>query len=135
MPETEGRPTYKTGTIVKEDPILRFSEKGTAWTRFSIKVKPRKTEENPNPEDQFYVVSAFKTLAENICQCLRKGDRVLVAGLGSVKTREYNSKTYSDKVIVAESIGAEITFNGVDVHRTARSSPAAAQPALDESPF
>lgn len=129
MPAPEGKPTYKTGTIVKEDPVLRFSDKGTAWTRFSIKVKPRKTDENPNPEDQFYVVSAFKTLAEHVCQCFTRGDRVLVAGLGSVKSREYNGQTYTDKVIVADAIGAEVTFCGVDIHRSKTDAqPPAPQP-------
>jgi len=138
MPELEGTPTYKTGTIVKEDPVLRYSQKGTAWTRFSIKVKPRKTEENPNPEDQYYVVSAFKTLAEHICQCFKKGDRVLVAGLGSVESREYNGRTYTDKKIAAEAVGAEVTFCGVDIHRgKARSVPAApsTQYSPGEEPF
>jgi len=128
----------KVGTISgKQGPTLRFSDKGTAYAKFSIRVKPYIPKDQPQPEPVYYDVTAFGSLAEHICACLEKGDRVVVIGEGKVEEWEDRAtgEKRSKKVIVASDCGPEIRYCGVDVHREKKDAPASAQPAYNGEPF
>lgn len=121
MPTSEeGTPTAKVGTISgKKGPELRFSDKGTPYCKFSIRVKPYVPKDQPQPEPTYYDVTCFKSLAEHVARDLQKGDRVGVFGLGRLETwTGQDGQQRSKKVIVADFVGPDLRFSGVDVHRS-----------------
>ena len=66
------------------DPELRFTSIGIACANFSIAANPRFRDstsgEWQNGETVFMRVTAWRDLATNLCESLRKGDPVLVVG-------------------------------------------------------
>jgi single-strand DNA-binding protein len=120
----DGPLVAKIGTVAKEAPVLRFSKgKGTPYVKFSIAVKPYVPKDQPQPETTYYDVTAFKSLAEHIAECVDKGDRIGVIGTGSV--REYDKKDGTkgtSKEILADFVGPDLRFCGADIHRSTRES-------------
>lgn len=101
----------KIGNVVKQDPELQFSVGGKAFTRFSLAVKPYVPKGQPQPETQYYEVTAFGSLAENVAECLHKGNRVVVVGDGKTETwTGKDGKERTSKVILAEAIGPDLRF-------------------------
>lgn len=78
--------TTLIGNVVA-DPELKFLQSGSAIASFSIAVKKKRGEETYT---SFFDCTAFGTMAENIANSIRKGDRVVVTG-------ELNQRTYEDK--------------------------------------
>ena len=69
------------GVIVREDPVKRYSQRGTPWTEATLLVglyDSRKRAERERPA--FIRVKAFNELADELYS-LRKKDRLHVAGL------------------------------------------------------
>lgn len=117
------RPTTKVGNIVT-DPELRFSDKGTAWTRFRLAYTPYNAETKKMTKDntEFYTVRVFRNLAEHVCESLSKGNRVIVQGDGEVEEYTKNDGTAGkQKIILANAVGAELRFATVVVNRIKRS--------------
>lgn len=135
---TEGVPTAKVGTIVKEDPILRFSGAGKPFTKFSLQVKPY-SKEGPTPEALYYEVTCFGTLAEHVAECMKKGYRVGVIGTGKLDewTSQTTGKSGTTKVILADSVGPDLRFVTAVLQSAtpAVTQPAAPVYATDEEPF
>jgi single-strand DNA-binding protein len=127
-------PVGKVGRLTR-DPELRFAKSGTAVASFGFAVKPYVPTGQPEPDTTFYEVVSFAGLAEHVAGCLQKGDRVVVAGSGEIEHwtgRDGVERT--TKKIVAEAIGPDLRFVGVDVQRPERRGPA--QAAFDdEEPF
>lgn len=134
------RPTTKVGNIVT-DPELRFSTKGTAWTRFRLAFTPwdPETKKMDKERTEFYTVRAFRDLAEHVCESLGKGDRVIVQGDGETEEYTKNDGTPGkQKVILANAVGAELRFATVDINRIKRTATVASYAKTDpydEEPF
>ena len=118
MPTFDGPLVAKVGSIVRQDPELRFSAAGKPFAKFSLSVKPYVPKDQEQPEPTFYDVTCFGTLAEHVAECLHKGNRVIVLGTGKVET--WDDKTTgekrSKKVILADAVGPDIRFVGMDLH-------------------
>ncbi|EXF25093.1 single-stranded DNA-binding protein [Nesterenkonia sp. AN1] len=71
----------------------------------------RKTEQWVNGETNWYTVSAFRQLAQNVKSSLHKGDPVLVTGRLRVRQWENEKGQRGTSVeIDAEAIGYDLTF-------------------------
>lgn len=149
------------GNVVSE-PELKFTPGGSGVVRFRVACTDRRfNRQTNNWEDGdtvFLDVEAWRSLAENIAETLRKGTAVMVHGKLSQRTYENRE---GQKVTVYEVVQAEV---GVDLARQsavvtrntangAQGQPAAApaapaapaqpappsppspQPVLDEPPF
>ena len=108
-------PSY-IGNLTR-DPDLRFSAKGTAFCRFGLAVTPYVPGQGQG-ETVFYDVTAFGTLAQNVAESHRKGDRVIIDGRLEEPHVGSDGKTYQG--IIADGLGAEERFNTVQVVRDKR---------------
>ena len=115
------------------DPELRFTGNGAAVANFTVASTPRTFDRTTNEwldgEPLFIRCSAWKSLAENAAESLRKGMRVIVSGrLGarSYETREGEKRTVHE--LDVEEVGPSLRFATVSVQRTEqRASDAARQ--------
>jgi single-strand DNA-binding protein len=77
-----------------QDPELRFTPSGAAVVTFSVADNPRKknqqTQQWENGESTFYRVTAWRQMAENIAESVRKGDRLVVVGV--LQNRRYETQ-------------------------------------------
>jgi single-strand DNA-binding protein len=108
----------KVGTL-GADPELQFSKAGNAFCRARIAVRvPGPNNDWENATTDWYDVTTFKTLAQNVAESLRKGDRVVVTGRAELrhwKTDEGEDRT--NKVIVASGMGPDLRFATAEVTR------------------
>lgn len=122
-----------TGNLTR-DPELRFTNSGKAVAGFGIAVTRKY---NDQEQTSFYNVTAWDTLGENVAACLKKGDRVMVAGRPEI--REYEAKDGTKRQsfdIVADEVGPSLrwaTATIVKPDRNAGSRPTRQAP--DEEPF
>ena len=105
------------------DPELRFTGNGAAVANFTVASTPRTFDRTTNEwldgEPLFIRCSAWKSLAENAAESLRKGMRVIVSGrLGarSYETREGEKRTVHE--LDVEEVGPSLRFATVSVQRT-----------------
>ena len=68
------------------DPVSNQTKDGREVTNFTVAVNRRKTQQNQNPEADFFRVSAWDKLAKNCKDYLAKGRKVCVVGSVSVNT-------------------------------------------------
>jgi single-strand DNA-binding protein len=78
--------TTLIGNVVA-DPELKFLQSGSAICSFSVAVKKKRGEETYT---SFFDCTAFGTMAENIGNSFKKGDRVVLTG-------ELNQRSYETK--------------------------------------
>ncbi len=113
--------------VLVSDPELRFSASGVAYLRARIGVRPYRPKGEPPTETAFYDLTCFGSLAENVAEGARKGDRLVVAGRIEHSTwTDAAGVEHEQTGIVAEGIGFDMRFATVEIHRIQRSSPAPA---------
>jgi len=91
------------------DPEVKFvGAKGTALVSFSIAVNRKKGEEE---SVHYFDCVAWSSLATNIADSLRKGNRVIVTGqLKQDRYETKDGKTASKIVIDVRNIGPDLTY-------------------------
>ena len=99
---------------VTDDPVLRFTQKGLPVLGFSIAVNEGTREE---PRTSFYEVSAWRSLAQNCADTLKKGMRVLIIGALTQQTWETTEGKRSAVKITAEAIGPDLRFANAHVQK------------------
>jgi len=102
------------------DPELKFGNSGKAYAR--LRVAESRGE---GKDSNFYNVTAFESLAENIVDSLHKGDKVIVDGyFDSARTYEVEVKGTVETRIALDIIANEVTpslrFATVTVLRNVR---------------
>jgi single-strand DNA-binding protein len=113
------------GSIVKEDPELRFTNSGTAVCEFGVRVPASKKN---GTEAVIHNVVAWRELAENVAESVQKGDRVIVVGVP--KTDEFVGRDGQPKrkdKITAYQVGVDLNYATATVDRVERSAPAEGQ--------
>ena len=85
------------GKLVTE-PVMRYTEEGTALTSFIIVVnRPYKTAEGERKEwSEFFKVQTTRTLAENCNQYLEKSQHVTVMG-DSIQAEAYTTRNGEER--------------------------------------
>jgi single-strand DNA-binding protein len=100
------------GNLV-DDPELRFTPAGHAVAKFRIASTPRTFDKSANEwrdgDTLFLTVSAWRRLAENVTETLKRGDRAIV--VGALKQRSYEDREGVKRTVYeldAEDVAASL---------------------------
>lgn len=122
-------PITITGNLV-EDPALRFTQQGQPVASFRVASVPRYLDKATNEwrdgDGLFLTVNVWKQQAENVCESLQRGTRVVVTG--RLRQRTYELKDGSGKRTVleveADDVSVSLKFATAKVAKVSRSRPA-----------
>lgn len=118
-------PITLTGRLGK-DPQIRYSQSGQPIANLSVAVDERR--KNPTSGawettgTTWWPVTAFGTLAENVCESLAKGDSVIVTGRASERSWEKDGQQRSRMEVTADAVGPNLRWASAPVHRTTRTT-------------
>ena len=113
------------GNITK-DPELRFTATGQATANFGLAVNRRWQNKQTNAWEEtvsFFNIVAWRELAENCGESLRKGTRAMVTG--RIEQRSWENAEHEKKTIVeivADEIGPSLRWATAQVSRNERTS-------------
>lgn len=110
------------GNLV-DDPEVRFTTKGVACANFSVAVNHKTfdatTKRWEDVRTDFHRVTVWRSLAENVAESLRKGDRVVVVGhLGSSQYEDREGNKRISWEITATSVGPDLMFASATPKKT-----------------
>lgn len=107
------------------DPELRFTPSGAAVCNFTVASTPRnfdrQSQEWKDGEALFMRCNAWRQLAENVSEGLRRGDRVVV--VGRLKQRSFDTKEGEKRTVVeceADEVAASAKFAMVTATKAQR---------------
>jgi single-strand DNA-binding protein len=110
------------------DPEHGASDSGNEYARFTVAVNDRRLNETTNRwEDAgtvYHRVVVFNQQSKYVADSLRKGDAVLVTGdlrFGTYTDKE-TGQTRETRDIVADTVGASLKFQSVDVVRAPKAN-------------
>ena len=87
------------------DPELSETNSGVAVCRFGIAVNRRRSSADGEPQVDFFNVTAWRGLADNVSRFCKKGNKVAVVGSIQIRNYEDNSgqkRTYVD--VIADDV-------------------------------
>lgn len=109
------------------DPELRFTPSGAAVANFRVastpKVYDRQSGEWKDGAPLFMRCAAWREMAENIGESLKRGDRVIVTG--RLSTREYETKEGEKRSVVElhiDEVGPSLRYATAKVTKQGRNS-------------
>jgi single-strand DNA-binding protein len=107
-----------------DDPELRFTPSGAAVCSFRIASNRRYRDRNDQQQEEttFMAVNCWRTLAENVAESLRKGDRAVV--IGRVKVRSYEAQDGTTRWVTeieADEISPSLRWAKASVTKTSGS--------------
>lgn len=114
-----------TGNLVN-DPELRFTGNGQAVAAFTVAQNPRYRDTNGEWKDGDTVYlrcTAWRQVAENICESLQRGDPVIV--VGRLRINKYQDKQGIDRQandIQVDTVGVTLERNTVRIRRNQRTA-------------
>lgn len=114
-------------------PELRYTASGVATTTLSVAVNRRVTGRSGETTEavSFFSVVAWQSLAENVCESLTKGARVVVTGRLDQRTwTDGEKERHTTYELVADEVGASLRWATATLHRTTRQVPDALPAAL-----
>ena len=117
---------------ITDDPELRYTQSGAALASFTVAVSHRSKHngEWQDVNDGFFRCTAWRSVAENVAQTLKKGMRVLVAGKLVQRTFEVEGNKRTVVEIHVTHLGPDLQFATAEVAKsTAEGSPAPAAAA------
>lgn len=106
--------SFKITANLVAPPELKFGNSGKAYVR--LRVAESRGE---NKDSNFYDVTAFETLAENIADSLQKGDRVVIDGYFD-SARTYESAAGETRIaldVIANEVTPSLKWATVEVRR------------------
>ncbi|WP_308464904.1 single-stranded DNA-binding protein [Rathayibacter soli] len=119
--------SFSTTGLVATEPSHSATGEGVALMSFRLASTPRKFNRESKTweygETNWFTVTAFRHLALNLIQSIKKGDRVIV--MGRMRIREWTSQERSGTVveITADSVGHDLTWGTAVYSRTTKSAP------------
>ncbi|WP_104062070.1 single-stranded DNA-binding protein [Arthrobacter sp. 4R501] len=117
-------PINIAGNLVA-DPELTYGESGVAHAKLRVAVNQRIQGSDGSWQDGepvFHNVSAFRALAENASNSLKKGDPVMVSGELEFRAFEKDGEKREARRIVAETIGPDLRWGTASYHRSPRAA-------------
>jgi len=104
------------------DPDLRFTASGRAVANLRVAASERKlnkaTGEWEDGDTLFYDITAWGQLAENLCEHLQRGDRVVAEGRWTSNTFEDKDGQIQERVfLTARDCGPSLLFRGARIVR------------------
>ena len=119
-------PVSITGNLVA-DPELTIGESGIAHAKLRVAVNQRIQGADGTWQDGepvFHNVSAFRALAENVANSLKKGDPVNVAGELEFRSYDKDGERREARRIIADTIGPDLRFGTAIYQRSSRTADA-----------
>lgn len=124
-----------------DDPELKYSPNGHAITRFRVAVTKREFNKErgqwDNAEPSYYTCEAWRQLAENVCESLTKGARVIVAGTLDQEHwkvpagAETGAERRSAWILRVDAVGPSLEYATAKVTKATRSAASSA-PSSDQ---
>jgi single-strand DNA-binding protein len=112
---------------VTRDPELRYTPSGQANATFGVAVNRVWTDRQSNERKEqvsFFDVVCWREMADNACESLSKGTRVIVTGRLEQRSWEDQEGNKKSKVeIVADEIGPSLRWASAEVTRNERRGP------------
>jgi single-strand DNA-binding protein len=109
---------------VGEDISLRYTPNGNAVASFSVAVPQRRYDrQTGKSEDKgttWYRVIAWRGLAENVAESIRRGTRVIVFGIIESRAWENGEKSGVSWEITADAVGPDLSFATAGIRRISR---------------
>ncbi|MBP2708208.1 single-stranded DNA-binding protein [Microbispora sp. RL4-1S] len=113
-----------TGNLTN-DPEIRYTNTGTAVAGFTIATSSRtynkQLEQWEDGEALFMRCSAWRDLAEHVCESLTRGTRVIATG--RLRMRTYQTSEGDNRTVIemtVDEIGPSLRFATAKVTKTAR---------------
>jgi single-strand DNA-binding protein len=122
--------TYMTimGNVVDE-PTLRITKNGHAVANFRVASTPRRFDRESetwiDAPTLFVQVSCWRAMAENVKQCIKKGNPVVVHGRYYCRPYEVNEQLRYSYELEAISVGHDLTRGVSSFAKVARGAAAA----------
>lgn len=119
-------PASLSGTLCA-DPVLRFAGSGNALVKVRLATSKRhrdpETGNYSNGPTEFIDVTVWGRQGENVMECLRKGDRVVVNGAWMEATwRGQDNAEHVTRSVTAADIGPSLLFRQASVVRAKEGS-------------
>ena len=109
---------------VTRDPEMRYTPSGAAKASFGVAVSRRwqnRTSQEWEEQTSFFNVVCWREMAENVCESIGKGARVVVSGRLEQRSWETeNGEKRSVVEIVADEIGPSLRWATAAVHKNDR---------------
>jgi single-strand DNA-binding protein len=129
-------PISIAGNLVA-DPELSIGESGVAHAKLRVAVNQRIQGTDGTWQDGepvFHNVSAFRALAENAANSLKKGDPVTVAGELEFRSYEKDGERREARRIVADTIGPDLRFGTAVYQRSSHTAAAGPDTKVQAGP-
>lgn len=99
------------------DPELRYTNEGTAVANLRVAVTERvqdpKTHEWKDGPTAFYDIQAWRRLAENACEYLERGARIVAEGRWRANHWEDKEGNIQERIVlVARDLGPSLAYRG-----------------------
>lgn len=132
-------PVTLTGRLTA-DPDLKFAQSGTSVANMRVVTSARKFDKDENKwvdvDTTYWQVAAFRDLANNCVESLKKGDPVIVTG--RMKSREFTDKEGNNRTVfevTADKVAVDLSRVCVTVRKVERVKSAGDDPWISENPF
>ena len=128
------------GNVTRE-PELRFLNTGVALAEFGVAVNTRRKDGDKwvDGDPEFYDVTCWRELAENVSESITKGTRVVVVGKLNFRAWGTDEGDKRSKIsITADEVGPSLRWATSEVSRNERTSGDGGynkKPHPDEAPF
>ncbi len=129
-------PISIAGNLVA-NPELTYGESGVAHAKLRVAVNQRIQGTDGTWQDGepvFHNVSAFRALAENAANSLKKGDPVTVAGELEFRSYEKDGEKREARRIVADTIGPDLRFGTAVYQRSAHTAVSGPEAGIQVGP-
>jgi single-strand DNA-binding protein len=115
--------------IIATDPRALVTQTGLSITSFRLASTQRRYDrvkgEWVDGDTNWYTVTAFRQLADNVLASLRKGQRVVVTGRVRIRSWESGERTGMTVEVDADAIGHDLVWGRSTFERRVTSAPAA----------
>jgi single-strand DNA-binding protein len=107
---------------VTRDPELKFISSGQAVCEFGLAINSRKKEGDKwvDGDPQFFNVTCWGQMAENVAESLQKGNRAIVTGRLDFRQWEKDGEKRSTIKVVADGVGPDLRWATAEVVRNER---------------
>lgn len=113
------------------DAEIRTSQSGITVATFTLAVTPREKQPDGTYGDgptAYYRVSAFRQLADNVAESVKRGDRVTVVGTLKPRPYEHQGQERLSLDVLADDVALSLRF------ATAQAVKVSAQPRQPQQP-
>jgi len=126
-----------TGLIATTPRHIVTSE-GLAITSFRLASQQRRFDKSAqtwaDADTNWYTITAFRELAINSAQSLKKGDRVVTVGRLKVKDWSNDDRSGTSVEVEADSMGHDLHWGTSEYHRVARADSPETQETEETEP-